>query len=61
MTKLVQMLVDGLNDLSEAALFQPEQRKWATTKAMWPIWKWVQINTVATFTNFRTKYVNGKK
>lgn len=49
------MLIDWINDFSEVELFQPEQRKWATTKAKWPIWKWVHINTVAPFTNFRTK------
>ncbi|MHA4262678.1 ClbS/DfsB family four-helix bundle protein (plasmid) [Bacillus cereus] len=61
LTKLVQMLVDWISDLSEVELFQPEQRKWATTKAKWPIWKWVHINTVAPFTNFRTKIRKWKK
>nr|WP_255444866.1 ClbS/DfsB family four-helix bundle protein [Bacillus sp. TE8-1] len=61
LTKLVQMLVDWINDLSEVELFQPEQRKWVTTKAKWPIWKWVHINTVAPFTNFRTKIRKWKK
>ncbi|MFZ3195383.1 MAG: ClbS/DfsB family four-helix bundle protein, partial [Bacillus mycoides] len=41
--------------------FQSEQRKWATTKAMWPVWKWVHINTVAPFMNFRTKIRKWKK
>lgn len=61
LTKLVRKLVDWINDLTEAELFQPEQRKWATTKAMWPVWKWVHINTVAPFTNFRTKIRKWKK
>ncbi|WP_242277259.1 ClbS/DfsB family four-helix bundle protein [Bacillus cereus group sp. BfR-BA-01446] len=61
LTKLVQMLIDWINDLSEVELFQPEQRKWATTKAKWPIWKWVHINTVAPFRNFRTKIRKWKK
>ncbi|MGE6617765.1 ClbS/DfsB family four-helix bundle protein [Bacillus mycoides] len=61
LTKLVRKLVDWINDLSEKELFQSEQRKWATTKAMWPVWKWVQINTVAPFMNFRTKIPKWKK
>nr|WP_242489398.1 ClbS/DfsB family four-helix bundle protein [Bacillus sp. TH19] len=39
LTKLVRKLVDWINHLSEKELFQSEQRKWATTKAMWPVWK----------------------
>ena len=49
MTKLVRMVVNWINDLSEAELFQPEQRKW------------VHINTVAPFTSFRTKIRKWKK
>lgn len=61
LTKLVRKLVDWINDLSEKELFQSEQRKWATTKAMWPVQKWVHINTVAPFMNFRTKIRKWKK
>ncbi|MED1900014.1 ClbS/DfsB family four-helix bundle protein [Bacillus thuringiensis] len=61
LTKLVRKLVDWINDLSEKELFQSEQRKWATTKAMWPVWKWVHINTVAPFKNFRTKILEWEK
>ncbi|EJR30463.1 ClbS/DfsB family four-helix bundle protein [Bacillus mycoides] len=61
LTKLVRKLVDWINDLSEKELFQSEQRKWAITKAMWPVWKWVHINTVAPFMNFRTKIPKWKK
>ncbi|MBU5267097.1 ClbS/DfsB family four-helix bundle protein [Virgibacillus proomii] len=61
LTKLICKLIEWINNLSEAELFQPEQRKWATTKAMWPVWKWVHINTVAPFTNFRTKIRKWKK
>jgi hypothetical protein len=61
LTKLIRKLIEWINHLSETELFQPEQRKWATTKAMWPVWKWVHINTVAPFTNFRTKIRKWKK
>lgn len=47
--------------LTDKELFEPEQRKWATTKAKWPLYKWVHINSVAPFTNFRTKIRKWKK
>lgn len=50
-----------LATLSEQELFEPGQRDYATTKAMWPLYKWVHINTVAPFTNFRTKIRKWKK
>ncbi|KRN56632.1 ClbS/DfsB family four-helix bundle protein [Carnobacterium divergens] len=63
-----KLLQDSLNELytliesfSDDELFLPNQRSWATTKAMWPVWKWIHINTVAPFTNFRTKIRKWKK
>ncbi|MDN6664300.1 MAG: ClbS/DfsB family four-helix bundle protein [Tetragenococcus koreensis] len=50
-----------LETLTGQELFEPKQRKWATTKAEWPVWKWVHINTVAPFTNFRPKIRKWKK
>ncbi|MDH2999905.1 cytoplasmic protein [Chelonobacter oris] len=50
--------VVGLNN---EELFQPEQRQWASNRAKWPLWKWVHINTVAPFTNFRGKIRKWKK
>lgn len=50
--------VDGL---SEQELFEPGQRKWATTNAQWPLCRWIHINTVAPFTSFRTKIRKWKK
>lgn len=47
--------------LTDKELFEPEQRKWATTKAKWPLYKLVHINSVAPFTNFRTKIRKWKK
>lgn len=57
----VDKLCLWVNTLSDQELFEPRQRKWATTKAAWPIWKWVHINSVAPFTNFRTKIRKWKK
>jgi hypothetical protein len=57
----LENLYQWLNNLTEAELFEAGQRNWATTKAMWPVYKWVHINTVAPFTNFRTKIRKWKK
>ena len=61
LTQLVEELCHWVESLSDTELFESEQRNWATTKAKWPIWKWVHINTVAPFTNFRTKIRKWKK
>ena len=54
-------LCTWIDTLNEIELFQPEQRRWATTSAKWALWKWVHINTVAPFTNFRSKIRKWKK
>lgn len=59
--QVVNELCDWLATLSDEELFEAGQRNWATTKAKWPIYKWVHINTVAPFTNFRTKIRKWKK
>lgn len=58
---LTNDLYRWIETLSEEEFFQPQMRKWATTKAMWPVWKWIHINTVAPFTNFRTQIRKWKK
>ena len=50
-----------IDSLSEDELFLPQQRAWATTKAQWPLWKWIHINSVAPFTSFRTQIRKWKK
>ncbi|TCP92091.1 hypothetical protein EDC44_1272 [Cricetibacter osteomyelitidis] len=57
----VTELCGWVEGLSEAELFQSGQRQWADTPAKWPLWKWVHINTVAPFTNFRSKIRKWKK
>ncbi|GKX57584.1 hypothetical protein SOASR030_36960 [Leminorella grimontii] len=59
--KLVTALTNWLEMLSDDVLFEPGKRNWATTKAMWPVYKWVHINSVAPFTNFRPKIRKWKK
>lgn len=61
LTEAVNELCAWIETLSYKELFEPKQRKWATTPAKWPIYKWVHINTVAPFTNFRTKIRKWKK
>lgn len=50
-----------IEGLSEDELFLIGQRKWAETAAQWPLWKWIHINTVAPFINFRTKIRKWKR
>ncbi|REC79055.1 cytoplasmic protein [Chryseobacterium elymi] len=57
----VNEIVEWIETLDHETLFVPEQRKWATTPAKWPIWKWIHINTVAPFKNFRTQLRKWKK
>ncbi|ASA19385.1 ClbS/DfsB family four-helix bundle protein [Paenibacillus donghaensis] len=63
-----RLLADGLEELycwiaslSDEELNKPNQRKWATTNAMWPVEKWIHINTVAPFKSFRAKIRKWKK
>lgn len=57
----VNEIIDWIESLDHETLFVPEQRKWATTPAKWPVWKWIHINTVAPFKNFRTQLRKWKK
>ncbi len=60
----IRILCDWIESLSEQELFEPHQREWAdsaTSKAVWPVYKFIHVNTVAPFTNFRTKIRKWKK
>lgn len=59
--KQVNEIITWIESLDHEILFDPEQRKWATTPAKWPVWKWIHINTVAPFKNFRTQLRKWKK
>ncbi len=53
-----------LDSLSEEELFKPHMRKWAddaTKTAVWEVYKFIHINTVAPFKTFRTKIRKWKK
>ena len=43
-----------IESLTEAELFQTGQRQW-------PVYKWIHINTVAPFTNFRMQIRRWKR
>lgn len=53
-----------IDSMSEEELFKPHQRKWAdeaTKSAVWEVYKFIHINTVAPFGTFRTKIRKWKK
>ncbi|MGA3882048.1 ClbS/DfsB family four-helix bundle protein, partial [Bacillus pumilus] len=54
----VLTICDMVDRMSEEEVFEPHQRKWAdgaTVKAGWPVYKFIHVNTVAPFKNFRTQ------
>lgn len=59
---LTNDIVKLINDYSEEEVFEQNKRNWASsTPSNWPIWKWIHINTVAPFKNFRLKIRRYKK
>ncbi|MDO5695878.1 MAG: ClbS/DfsB family four-helix bundle protein [Eubacteriales bacterium] len=53
-----------IDALSEEELFHPHMRKWAdeaTKTAVWEVYKFIHVNTVAPFGTFRTKIRKWKK
>lgn len=53
-----------IDSLTEDELFKPHQRKWAdeaTKSAVWEVYKFIHVNTVAPFGSFRTKIRKWKK
>lgn len=59
--KQINEIIQWIESLDHDTLFIPEKRRWATTSAQWPVWKWIHINTVAPFKNFRTLLRKWKK
>ncbi len=57
--------IDAMIDaMSEGKLFQPHKRKWAddaTRTAVWEVYKFIHMNTVAPFRTLRTKIRKWKK
>ena len=53
-----------IDSLSDEQLFKPHMRKWAddaTKTAVWEVYKFIHVNTVAPFKTFRTKIRKWKK
>ncbi len=59
--KCLDKMIDSLSD---EELFEPHMRKWAdeaTKTAVWEVYKFIHVNTVAPFGTFRTKIRKWKK
>ena len=53
-----------IDSMSEEELFLPHKRRWAdsaTKSAVWEVYKFIHINTIAPFGTFRTKIRKWKK
>lgn len=64
LSKNIEDIYKMLDSLSDDELFKPHMRKWAddaTKTAVWEVYKFIHINTVAPFGTFRTKIRKWKK
>lgn len=64
LTENVSRIDAMMDSMSEEDLFQPHRRKWAddaTKTAVWAVYKFIHVNTVAPFGTFRTKIRKWKK
>ena len=62
--KNIAAIYEMIDSMSEDELFIPHQRKWAdeaTKTAVWEVYKFIHVNTVAPFGTFRTKIRKWKK
>ena len=62
--KNVAAICAMIDSMSEEDLFQPHRRKWAdsaTKTAVWEVYRFIHVNTVAPFGTFRTKIRKWKK
>lgn len=60
----INSLYEMIDAFSDAELFRPHMRKWtddATRTAVWEVYKFIHVNTVAPFQTFRTKIRRWKK
>lgn len=58
----VTELLHWVEGFSAEELFQTGGRRWAgSTPSNWPVWRWVNTNTVAPFKTFRSKIRKWKK
>ena len=62
--KNIQDIYEMIDSMSEEDLFTPHRRRWAdgaTKSAVWEVYKFIHVNTVAPFGTFRTKIRKWKK
>ena len=62
--KNVKSICAMIDSLSADELFKPHMRKWAddaTKAAVWEVYRFIHVNTVAPFGTFRTKIRKWKK
>ena len=60
----IEKIYEMIDSMSDEDLFTPHRRKWAdgaTKTAIWEVYKFIHINTVAPFGTFRTKIRKWKK
>lgn len=60
----INSIYEMIDSMSDEELFEPHMRKWADDaikKAVWEVYKFIHINTVAPFSSFRTKIRKWKK
>lgn len=60
----VNSICTMIDSMSEKELFKPHMRKWAdeaTKSAVWEVYRFIHVNTVAPFGTFRTKIRKWKK
>ena len=60
----IEKIYEMIDLMSDEDLFTPHRRKWAdgaTKTAIWEVYKFIHINTVAPFGTFRTKIRKWKK
>ena len=60
----IQDIYTMIDTMSGEELFTPHQRKWAdgaTKTAVWEVYKFIHVNTIAPFGTFRTKIRKWKK
>lgn len=62
--KNIEKIHKMIDTMSEDELFKPHQRRWAddaTKSAVWEVYKFIHVNTVAPFGTFRIKIRKWKK
>ena len=60
----INKILELIDTMTEEELFRPHMRKWAdgaTKTAVWEVYKFIHVNTVAPFKTFRTKIRKWKK